>query len=323
MLLVSLAFATTPVLLPPGEDPAAWASAMRLADLRLGTGRPGIELLPADGRWLLMVWSAESQLTVVVVTPPTTAREREGIALLATSLLARMTAPDTVAPSLVPPIPAPVAPRPPPPIEEPPPLIEAPPSIVAEEPVPQPPVPPVAPIAELTPEPPPPPVPPPPPPPLAVALDLRAGAAIRGGLDGAPIVGLGLQLGDTWAAQIGVQGQFPAAVSGVDATIERWSGSVGGVWSPPLRWAPTVGLGATAALLHLRAPDADELYAPTLAPWGELGLRGRITPRVVLRLGVRVGADLRATIITPPRGADIELSRVWVEPAVSIATDLQ
>jgi hypothetical protein len=89
LLLALPARAAVPVVLPAGEDPAAWQDALGLAGMTVGPPGAGasVELVVRAGAWLLRVKDASGRLQEVSVAPPHTAQEREDVLWLAQSLL--------------------------------------------------------------------------------------------------------------------------------------------------------------------------------------------------------------------------------------------
>jgi hypothetical protein len=107
-LLASRAEAVTPFRLPPGEEPAEWATALDLAGFDIGSGRPGVEVRADGDRWVLLVWDASGGVRSAEVTRPASARAREDLVWLAASLLREADVPAGRTPAM------PAVPLPPP-----------------------------------------------------------------------------------------------------------------------------------------------------------------------------------------------------------------
>jgi hypothetical protein len=130
-----------------------------------------------------------------------------------------------------------------------------------------------------------------------------------------PTVGAGVAWGPL---RVGVEGGVAEEVVGATATLQRWSVDAGLGWSPSWVVGPDLAAGVAGAILHLRAADSPDQLAPTLAAWGDVGARWWPRPDVVVRVGARVGADLRAASVTTADGARVDLGRVWLTPAASL-----
>jgi hypothetical protein len=153
-LPLGTALAAVPVVLPAGEKPADWSSALGQADFAAapaaGNGASVVITKGADA-WTVTVKDGKGGTQVMNVLPPQSSQDRDDMLWLAADVL--RTAGAFVASA---PPPPPVAP-PPPPVAPPPPPVAPPPPPVAPPPPPGP-VPPVV-------------VAPTPPPPAAVASD--------------------------------------------------------------------------------------------------------------------------------------------------------
>jgi len=86
---VSAAAAGVPVVLPRGELEEDWVEPLALAGLEPGPPRDGPWIIVAetDGRWWMVVRSAQGAVVRTEVDPPTSPAAREELAFLAASLL--------------------------------------------------------------------------------------------------------------------------------------------------------------------------------------------------------------------------------------------
>ncbi|MFZ5478930.1 MAG: hypothetical protein ACOZNI_19310 [Myxococcota bacterium] len=90
-LLATLALAAegAALVLPPGEDPAAWKAPATLAGFRVGdaTASDRVEIVVSERGWTLRAWNAAGHSRVIGVAPARSADGREDVAWLAASLL--------------------------------------------------------------------------------------------------------------------------------------------------------------------------------------------------------------------------------------------
>jgi hypothetical protein len=310
-LLVAVAVAASgPRLsLPPGADPAAWATAAELAGFTLAdAGEPAtVELRDEGGAWSLRVAGR-----VVPVPPPETSEAREDTLRLARSLLRRMASappapPVSPAPPTPPPPPVavarPSAPRParpaaPPPPPEP--LVSAgPPEAEAVEVLPEEPevlpddvafvalerVEPTAPRKGA---------------PLGGWARAGAGLAVRASFQPGAIVSAGGGLASrAWAGGLDVSftPRRDVAIFDGDEGLRAIDLRAGAWWAPPGRVAPFVGLLAGASSRVWLT--GDQTWASTWMPLvaAEAGLRWRPEEPLGLAVFARAEDDLSATFV--------------------------
>jgi hypothetical protein len=331
--MVAPARAATPVALPPGELAANWRTALELAGLTIGTGRPGVELIIQGERWLVIAWDEDGVARGAELSAPRTQAEREDLARLAASLVRQGTAADVAQSRAVATMPAPVPqpapsarvapsarairpPAPAPPIESvadtvdgavgsagPPPadvVDDATDALVAPK------------LASKAPE------------PVALTLAVSALAANRGGL--AATAGLrvaaGWARGPAWVELSG-SGHQAAGVVGLDAAdslASRGVSLVGGLAREgDINLRLGVGLATTQARFQEHGYPLQVDWTPALALDGSVGL-DLIGP-VELTLGGQLGLD-RRRVQVGLSGASLSeqttLGRAWLSPAVGL-----
>lgn len=288
------------LLLPPGEDPAAWVEALMIAGLEPGppeAGAPGVLVLRVGAGWQLEALDGAGGRRTLVVSPPRTDAERQDLAILARSLtrpvqLAAAAPPKPPAPRRAPPpAPTPVAPPPPPPIAPPPPPVVVPP-------------PPESAPSGLR---------------LSALTGLRLGGAgpsaeLRGGLlVGSGRLGVGPRL----------HGGLPGAV-GAAPVAERSVSTLGGGLGFGLRgggWAPQllVSLGAERRNYRWNGDPISQIWVPRL----ELSAAGGWGPRPDRLLVTEgwLGADLRQVMVQVGDGAPELLGRYSAGVALGVRLD--
>ncbi len=113
-LLAQLAHSAPGVELPAGEDPATWAPAFEFAGLddQAGESQPHIHIENAGDNWILRAYDGRGRLRVAEVAAPTSAGQREQVALVAGGLMRAMSSAAPPAASALPPPPSPVPPAP-------------------------------------------------------------------------------------------------------------------------------------------------------------------------------------------------------------------
>ncbi len=89
LVWVALAAAGVPLVLPPSEDPADWATIARIAGFELSTTLtgPGAQLTGGSNGWVLVVRDSRGVRHETPVEAPSDATDREDLVWLATSLL--------------------------------------------------------------------------------------------------------------------------------------------------------------------------------------------------------------------------------------------
>ena len=89
LVWVALAAAGVPLVLPPSEDPADWATIARIAGFELTTTLPGpgAQLTRGSNGWVLVVRDSRGVRHETPVEAPSDATDREDLVWLATSLL--------------------------------------------------------------------------------------------------------------------------------------------------------------------------------------------------------------------------------------------
>lgn len=89
LVWVALAAAGVPLVLPPSEDPADWATIARIAGFELSTtlAGPGAQLTRGSNGWVLVVRDSRGVRHETPVEAPSDATDREDLVWLATSLL--------------------------------------------------------------------------------------------------------------------------------------------------------------------------------------------------------------------------------------------
>ena len=313
--------AAVPVVLPPTETPAEWASALAVGDLVLAPAGAGASVTIVVGKdsWILRVKDQRGNVQELNVLPPATSQDREDMLWLATDLLKQAGA--FLAPT-------PVA-APPPPV---PPPAPVPPAAPAKPVAPPPaPVPPPAPAKPVAPAPPAAapakptaPAPGAPAKPASVSwwAELGAGAGLRSatatGLDlrlggGARLgehLGLGLTVDVRPASQIEGLGEG-RTVSTADLGLGAW-------WSLGGRVQPTFGglLGASSQGFR----EAGESVGSALVPFvgAEAGVDVPLAAGVSLRPLVSARAALRPVAIETP-STTVDLGRVDTRAVVALS----
>jgi len=311
-----------PFVLPAGEQVEDWELALALVSLRPVRSGGGddlwIELAPGQPGWALQVHGASGLLRTVDVEPPRTASDREGIALLAFSLLqpGAVSTPPEVAPHQTDP-PAPPQTDPPAPPETdtpsdtataegaPPepettdpaptavsptfdePLPES--SAPAEEPVPLEPAP--MEVREAAPD----------------RLDraphpwglARVAVDLRPGLDAGLRLGAGAGVGlRGWRVGLVGEGRLPGNLAGeTDRDVWELGGAAAVAWTP---------LRPTSPVLELRAGVAARSFREGGEPVAVVA-----TPAVSLRGGVSLTLGGLARL-EPSAAVSLDLRRTWL-----------
>ena len=152
-----------------------------------------------------------------------------------------------------------------------------------------------------------------------MTTELRVAVGLRGGVEAAPLLGLGLGLGP---ARLGVEAGLPGGVV-EDGTLQRVGAELGLGWGPAGVVAPEVGGGLGLALLVLRDPDIPAQAAATPLGFAELGLRVRPGRVWSARVSLRGGVDLRGATVQPVEGELVELGRAWLEPGLAVVAHLR
>jgi hypothetical protein len=313
MWLLLAALAHAGLVLPPGESPEAWASAIAMARVDAGTVR--VEVV--GERWRLVA-DGPAGVREAIVAAPTTARAREDVALLAASLL--KPGPRVAGASWLPPVPAsspapaprPAArPLPPEPrIVAGPPVAEVPP----EDPAPPDPVVVGGPAEDETP----PPLPATPSPAIRPGLAVAGLAGMHGGL--APRAGVAV---DAWlragVLRVGARGAaFPfAAVEGTDGTLATWRGHLDVGLAGERGLAPWVAAGPAVSLYTFRAEGTLQRgVAPGLALIGGAGWA--VMPALRVGAVVEAGLDLRDVVVLRAGEPLADVGPVWGSVGLAI-----
>jgi len=290
--LLPLSAHAAQLVLPSTEDPSAWADAVAVSGLEQS---PGSALLTTGPPWRLMVQRPDGTRVSREVRPPTSAEDRELIAILATSLLKPMSL-STSLPAL-PPDPEPEPePEPAPPA----------PSLKPRPPTPPEPEPPPEPIAS----PPPPKLEPPklaPPPPK-----VRSTAALAATISQASDQGSGVgatvhttvarggplfaELGARWLNVPTLDPLHP------DRTLQDTGLWFGVGWSlHPRAPAPRLALGGSGRTYRFDGRTVAEVDVP----WVDVGLHYDLGPPAVgARLSTAVRRDLRNVVLTSQSGIE-------------------
>lgn len=287
------------VQLPPGEDPALWEEALAVAGLEAGaprSGEPGVFVLKVNGGWQLEALDGQGGRRSLQLAAPTTAAEREALAVVARSL----TRPVQPAPKATPP---PPRPKPPPPAPPPPP----------------PPPPPVEPVVVV------PPPPPPPPAPRLAGLRINALGGARLGAHSPALSGrLGLLVGKGWlGAGPTLSGQLgaplrPDAVSteGAPRRAQRGFGAglAAGLRGPGRAPQALLGVAAERRAFVEDGAVVSQVWVPTAqlslsAGWPTAGGLGAPRPGAALVTELWGGWDLRAIAVQVDAGPLTALPR--------------
>lgn len=296
-LLPAAALGAPRVQLPPGEDPALWEEALAVAGLEAGaprSGEPGVFVLKVSGGWQLEALDGQGGRRSLQLAAPTTAAEREALAVVARSL----TRPVQPAPKATPP---PPRPKPPPP-------------------APPPPPPPPAPVVVVV-------APPPPPPPAPRLAGLRVNAlgGARLGAHSPALSGrLGLLVGKGWlGAGPTLSGQLgaplrPDAVSaeGAPRRAQRGFGAglAAGLRGPGRAPQALVGVAAERRAFVEDGAVVSQVWVPTAqlslsAGWPTAGGLGAPRPGAALVTELWGGWDLRAIAVQVDAGPLTALPR--------------
>ncbi|MBL8615328.1 MAG: hypothetical protein JNM72_06955 [Deltaproteobacteria bacterium] len=286
------------VQLPPGEDPAQWEEALAVAGLEAGaprSGEPGVFVLKVNGGWQLEALDGQGGRRSLQLAAPTTAAEREALAVVARSL----TRPVQPAPKATPP---PPRPKPPPPAP------------------PPPPPPPVEPVVVVVPPP-----PPPPPAPRLAGLRINALGGARLGAHSPALSGrLGLLVGKGWlGAGPTLSGQLgaplrPDAVSteGAPRRAQRGFGAglAAGLRGPGRAPQALLGVAAERRAFVEDGAVVSQVWVPTAqlslsAGWPTAGGLGAPRPGAALVTELWGGWDLRAIAVQVDAGPLTALPR--------------
>lgn len=303
MSFVLLAFAlaqasaAVPVRLPAGESVEAWAEAIALAGLSVGTPGEGpwVEILASGGQWIVRVEDRDGVMREAPVPAPRTAQDREDVALLAASMLQpmRVSAPAKPAPT---PTPAPTPARAKPVVEQ-----------TAPSPAP-------APVPAATG-----PVWPPSEPVAPTAAPAASEPVMEAPPPAAPT-------GPTLVARFGVAGEARLATR---PTVLGWA-ELQGVGEGPFRPALGFGLTAPATLPELSTEVAfwggeawaGAWYAATAPVRFDLGLAAGLAARSFVQDGEARGVAWVPTIATRLEAPVRVAPSVLLEPGVHVVTDL-
>lgn len=284
-VLLALAHAATPVRLPAGERPEAWAQAFAVAGLTPGVpgAGPWVDIVVGPNGWIVRVRDRVGEERQAAVPAPTDAQDREDIALLIVSLLQPMsfTVPKPVEPP--PPTPRPRPVRTPEPVPEP-----APPEPAPEPPPPEPVPEPVV-VA--------PPVAPPPPPPapyvfgqISAAAELRPWSVGTAHLSGE----LSLVVDSPLRPAIGLGATLPSRMVTIQSDVTWWGAEVwGGVRysaTSPLRF----DFGLAAGAVWRSYTQEGSFVATRWVPMAisSLEVPVRVAPGVSVVPGAQLQTDL-------------------------------
>lgn len=308
MWLVSLALAAPGLELPPGEDPARWRSAARLAGIEVGCASTSTCVTVEAGAtgWALRVGARRGSISA-----PVDQAGRAAVAWLAASLAQPL---PTVA---VAPPPRPRPPRVKPRTEPP-------------EPIPEAPVPPPAEVV-VEPEPVAMPVVPPPPatalpspasPRVVVELRVAGGAVLQQEVAPAAVGGGSAAVASgRWAAELGAEvstaaSLVPSAPTWTQARVDV----LGGVCFAPLPWL-TVGMGGGAS--RRSWAEAGRLAATTWLPVVHTVVEARVPGEVVdVVVRVRPALDLRGVELARGGSPVGSLGRASVSAGVGLLVRL-